>query len=69
MYNIKEVSELMGISPHTLRYYEKIGLLEFVKRNEQGVRGFSESDLLTPELSNQVRKNYLLIRNILYEYF
>ena len=23
MYNIKEVSELMGISPHTLRYYEK----------------------------------------------
>ena len=47
MYNIKEVSELMGISPHTLRYYEKIGLLEFVKRNEQGVREFSESDLLT----------------------
>ncbi len=69
MYNIKEVSELMGISPHTLRYYEKIGLLEFVKRNEQGVREFSESDLLTPELSNQVRKNYLPIRNILYEYF
>ena len=24
---------------------------------------------ITPELSNQVRKNYLLIRNILYEYF
>lgn len=37
----------MGISDYTLRYYEKIGLLSFVKRNEVGVREFSRSDLLT----------------------
>lgn len=47
MYTIKEVSKMMGISAYTLRYYEKIGLLEFVKRDKNGVRQFSESDLLT----------------------
>lgn len=32
MYSINEVSKIMGISAYTLRYYEKIGLLEFVHR-------------------------------------
>ena len=27
MYHIKEVAELTGLSAHTLRYYEKIGLI------------------------------------------
>ncbi|NMS58460.1 MerR family DNA-binding transcriptional regulator, partial [Vibrio parahaemolyticus] len=26
--NIKEFSDLVGLSAHTLRYYEKIGLLK-----------------------------------------
>lgn len=47
MYTIKEVSEIMGISPYTLRYYEKIGLLEFVQRDEHGVRQFSKRDIVT----------------------
>lgn len=44
-YTIKEVAEKTGISAHTLRYYDKIGLLPFVKRNEHGVRLFSDDDL------------------------
>lgn len=47
MYTIKEVSKIMGISAYTLRYYEKISLLEFVKRDKNGVRQFTDSDLLT----------------------
>lgn len=47
MYTIKEVSKIMNISPYTLRYYEKIDLLEFVKRDKNGIRQFSKSDLLT----------------------
>lgn len=47
MYTIKKVSKIMNISTYTLRYYEKIGLLEFVKRDKNGIRQFSESDLLT----------------------
>lgn len=45
MYSIGEVSKLTHISADTLRYYDKIGLIPFVKRNESGHRVFSESDL------------------------
>lgn len=47
MYTIKEVSQLMGISAYTLRYYEKIGLLTFVHRDRNGARQFNKHDLLT----------------------
>lgn len=44
-YSIKEVAERTRLAPHTLRYYEKEGLLPFVERTESGVRRFSENDL------------------------
>ena len=47
MFTIKEVSKMMGISAYTLRYYEKIGLLEFVHSDENGIRQFGISDILT----------------------
>ena len=43
--NIKKVSELTGLSAHTLRYYEKIGLLIDVKRNHSKHRYYTETDL------------------------
>jgi DNA-binding transcriptional MerR regulator len=42
--NISEVCKKYGISPHTLRYYERIGLIPSVTRNSAGVRDFSERD-------------------------
>lgn len=45
MYKIGEVARRTGISVHTLRYYEKEGLLNFVERTKSGIRLFSESDL------------------------
>lgn len=44
-YTIKEVSEKTGLSIHTLRYYDKEGLLPFVERSESGIRQFRKSDL------------------------
>lgn len=41
---IAEVSKKYDISADTLRYYERIGLLEHVRRNESGIRDFSEAD-------------------------
>ena len=35
---IAEVSKQFGISADTLRYYERIGLLSHVHRNESGIR-------------------------------
>jgi DNA-binding transcriptional MerR regulator len=44
-YTIQEVEAEMGVSVHTLRYYEKIGLLHPIQRRENGRRAYSEEDL------------------------
>ena len=43
-YTVKDVSERTGISAYTLRYYDKEGLLTFVKRDASGRRLFTEDD-------------------------
>ncbi|MER6506830.1 MerR family transcriptional regulator [Nonomuraea sp. NPDC048881] len=45
VYTPAEVVEETGFSLDTLRYYEKIGLLERVERNAAGQRRFSEEDV------------------------
>lgn len=45
MYTIKEVSEKMDISEHTLRFWAKSGFFPFVKRNQNNIRQFSDNDL------------------------
>lgn len=45
MYTIKEVSKIMNISEHTIRFWAKSEFFPFVKRNENNVRIFSENDL------------------------
>ena len=42
--NIKEFSKLTGLSSHTLRYYEKIGLLKNIERNSSGQRMYTTRD-------------------------
>ena len=45
-YTIQQVAEMTGISAHTLRYYERIGLLEPIGRHDSsGHRRYLESDL------------------------
>ncbi len=41
---IAEVSQKYDISPDTLRYYERIGLLPHIARTTSGIRNYSESD-------------------------
>ncbi|HFI0119753.1 TPA: stress response transcriptional regulator NmlR [Streptococcus suis] len=43
--NIKEVSDVTGLSADTIRYYERIGLVPKVARKSSGVRDFSENDV------------------------
>ena len=42
---IAAVSEQYGISADTLRYYERVGLIPPVHRNEGGIRDYNELDL------------------------
>lgn len=41
---IAEVSKTYDISPDTLRYYERIGLLNRIPRTASGVREYGEQD-------------------------
>jgi DNA-binding transcriptional MerR regulator len=41
---IAEASKHFGLSPDTLRYYERIGLIPRVTRNSKGIREYSEMD-------------------------
>ncbi len=45
MYSIQDVSRKTGLSAHTLRYYEKEGLLPRVGRTAGGIRQYSDEDL------------------------
>ena len=41
---INEVSKMYDITADTLRYYERIGLIPTVNRNESGIRDYTETD-------------------------
>ncbi|HZJ85358.1 MAG TPA: MerR family transcriptional regulator [Syntrophomonadaceae bacterium] len=53
-FKIGEVSELLGIEQHTLRYLENSLKLK-IRRNERGDREYSESDLETLKLVMKLR--------------
>ncbi|MFJ8018404.1 MerR family transcriptional regulator [Streptomyces sp. NPDC096339] len=44
-YTISEVEARTGLTQHTLRWYERIGLMPHVDRSHSGQRRFSDQDL------------------------
>ncbi|MFF0432327.1 MerR family transcriptional regulator [Streptomyces sp. NPDC004327] len=44
-FTISEVAALTGLSAHTLRWYERIGLMPHVDRSHTGQRRFGRKDL------------------------
>ena len=62
-----EVSERHGITADTLRYYERIGLIPHVQRNESGIRDYNELDLRRVEFIKCMRSAGLPIE-VLIEY-
>lgn len=43
-YTVSEVAKRLELSPYTIRFYGKEGLLDFVERDQNGNRIFKESD-------------------------
>ena len=64
---IAEVSERFSISSDTLRYYERIGLIQPVNRNESGMRHYNELDLRRVDFIKCMRSAGLPIE-VLIEY-
>ncbi|MFC1617245.1 DegV family protein [Candidatus Margulisiibacteriota bacterium] len=45
LYKIGYLSDLLGVTNRTVRYYDQLGLLPHVKRSEGGVRLFDDEDV------------------------
>ncbi len=43
--NIKKVAEITKLSADTIRYYERIGIIGPVPRQENGIRNFNDRSL------------------------
>ncbi|ARQ70998.1 MerR family transcriptional regulator [Streptomyces marincola] len=54
-YTISEVAVLSGLSVHTLRWYERIGLMPHVDRSHTGQRRYRDADLDWLALVNKLR--------------
>lgn len=64
---IAEVSAEYGLSTDTLRYYERVGLIPPVNRNESGIRDYNELDLKRVDFIKCMRSAGLPIE-VLIEY-
>jgi len=62
---IAEVSERYGITPDTLRYYERIGLIPPVHRNEGSIRDYDDLDLRRVEFIKCMRSAGLPIETLI----
>lgn len=64
-YSIAETAELTGLTTHTLRYYERDGLmLRGVGRTASGHRRYSDRDLHWIDLISRLRSTGMPIRDV-----
>lgn len=63
-YTVNDVAKLTGLTPYTIRYYAKEGLLPMVERNKNGTRIFKEKDLETLEFIECLKSCGMSIREI-----
>jgi DNA-binding transcriptional MerR regulator len=61
--SIAEVAERTGVSAHTLRYYERIGLLS-VGRDAAGYRSYNADDFSRVVFLNRLRMTGMPIRDL-----
>jgi DNA-binding transcriptional MerR regulator len=62
---IGDVAAHTGLSVHTLRYYERIGLLDRVERDGSGRRSFGADDLAWIDLLTKMRRTGMSISDLL----
>ena len=59
---IKEVSEELGLTQDTLRYYEKVGMIPPVTRTKGGIRDYKEGDIAWVKLATCMRSAGLPVK-------
>lgn len=63
-YTVSEISKKINISPHTLRFYAKEGLMPFVERSQSGIRMFKEDDFESLFIIEYLKKSGMSIKDI-----
>ncbi|SDX68090.1 MerR family transcriptional regulator [Paenibacillus sp. PDC88] len=63
-YTISEVARELNLTPYTLRYYDKEGLLPFVERTASGKRLFKQSDVDTLKIIECLKLTGMPIKEI-----
>jgi DNA-binding transcriptional MerR regulator len=61
---IQEVTEATGLSAHTLRYYERIGLIHPIEREENTRRRYTSDDLGWIDFLLKLRATGMSIRDM-----
>ena len=62
---IGELARRSGLSAHTIRYYERIGLLPYADRDQSSQRGYDASILIWIEFLGRLRTTGMPIREML----
>ena len=62
--SIAEAAEAAGLSVHTIRYYERAGLLAPIQRNGSGHRRFNERDVEWLVVCTKLRATGMPIRRV-----
>jgi DNA-binding transcriptional MerR regulator len=63
-WSIGEAAAKCGLPPHTLRWYERIGLVSPVARGSDGRRRFSDADLDWLALITRLRETGMPVRDM-----
>lgn len=63
-WTTREAADKCGLSQYTLRWYERIGLLERVERGSDGRRRFSEADVSWLLLLTKLRATGMPVRDM-----
>jgi DNA-binding transcriptional MerR regulator len=62
--NIAQFAQRCGLTAHTLRYYERIGMLGDVARQDNGHRTYGSADLTWVEFLQRLRATGMPIREM-----
>jgi len=62
--NIQRFSALTDLSSHTIRYYEKIGVLKHIARNSSGHRFFTTKDIEWIQFVKRLKEMGMPLDNI-----
>ncbi|EMK3812952.1 MerR family transcriptional regulator [Listeria monocytogenes] len=63
--NIKQAADMFGLTVDTLRYYERVGVIPPVHRNESGYRDYKTGDLNWVYLVKNLRNAGLSVESLI----